>query len=114
MLAVLGTQIMATLIAVYGVFMTPLGWGWAAFVWAYAIAWFLVSDRVKLFAYRVFDPTGAPMLGRAPVESRPVDVNALITQRAFELYVKRGRQEGHATEDWLQAEREIRKDLAGR
>ena len=29
--AVLGTQILATLIAVYGVFMTPLGWGWAAY-----------------------------------------------------------------------------------
>ena len=28
-MAVLGTQIMATLIAVYGVFMTPIGWGWA-------------------------------------------------------------------------------------
>ena len=29
-MAVLGTQIVATLIAVYGLFMTPLGWGWAA------------------------------------------------------------------------------------
>ncbi len=28
--AVLGTQIVATLIAVYGLFMAPLGWGWAA------------------------------------------------------------------------------------
>ncbi|MGB7592365.1 MAG: plasma-membrane proton-efflux P-type ATPase, partial [Terriglobia bacterium] len=40
--AVLGTQIVATLIAVYGLFMTPLGWGWAGFVWAYALAWFLL------------------------------------------------------------------------
>jgi H+-transporting ATPase len=31
--AVLGTQILATFIAVYGLFMTPLGWGWALFVW---------------------------------------------------------------------------------
>jgi hypothetical protein len=54
--AVLGTQIVATLIAVYGVFMTPLGWGWALFVWGYAFAWFLVSNRVKLLAYRIFDP----------------------------------------------------------
>ncbi|MCB0562758.1 MAG: plasma-membrane proton-efflux P-type ATPase [Phaeodactylibacter sp.] len=51
--AVLGTQIVATLFAVYGVFMTPLGWGWAGFVWAYAVAWFLFNDRVKLLAYRV-------------------------------------------------------------
>ena len=44
----------ATLIAVYGVFMTPLGWGWALFVWGYALAWFLVNDCVKLLAYRIF------------------------------------------------------------
>lgn len=58
-MAVLGTQIVATLIAVYGLFMTPLGWGWAAFVWGYAILWALVSDRVKLLAYRVLDPANA-------------------------------------------------------
>ena len=56
MVAVLGTQALATLIAVYGLFMTPLGWTWAAAVWAYAVIWFLVSDRIKLFAYRVLDP----------------------------------------------------------
>jgi H+-transporting ATPase len=55
LLAVLGTQLVATLIAVYGVLMTPLGWGWALFVWGYATAWFLLNDRVKLAAYRVFD-----------------------------------------------------------
>jgi H+-transporting ATPase len=54
-IAVLGTQIVATLIAVYGLFMTPLGWGWALFVWGYALAWFLLNDRVKLLAYRIFD-----------------------------------------------------------
>ena len=69
--AVLGTQIVATLIAVYGLFMTPLGWGWALFVWGYALAWFLVNDRVKLLAYRVFDPTAAPLLTRKPVDTTP-------------------------------------------
>ncbi len=54
--AVVGTQIVATLIAVYGLFMTPLGWGWAGFVWGYALLWFLLNDRVKLLAYRIFDP----------------------------------------------------------
>ncbi len=54
--AVLGTQIIATLIAVYGLFMTPLGWGWALFVWGYALVWFLLNDRLKLLAYRIFDP----------------------------------------------------------
>jgi H+-transporting ATPase len=55
--AVLGTQIIATLIAIYGFFMTPLGWGWAGFVWGYALLWFLLNDRIKLLAYRIFDPT---------------------------------------------------------
>jgi H+-transporting ATPase len=58
-IAVLGTQIVATLIAVYGLFMTPLGWGWAGFVWGYALLWFLVNDNVKLLAYRIFDPVKA-------------------------------------------------------
>ncbi len=56
-IAVLGTQAIATLIAVYGLFMHPLGWGWAAFVWGYAIIWALASDRIKLLAYRILDPT---------------------------------------------------------
>jgi len=43
LIAVFGTQTVATLIALYGLFMTPLGWKWAAFVWAYAIFWFLVT-----------------------------------------------------------------------
>jgi len=29
--------------------------------------------------------------------------------RAYELYEQRGRQDGYALEDWLQAEREIRR-----
>jgi H+-transporting ATPase len=55
-IAVLGTQTVATLIAVYGLFMTPLGWKWAGFVWGYALVWALLSDRVKLLAYRILDP----------------------------------------------------------
>lgn len=54
-IAVLGTQIIATLIAVYGLLMTPIGWGWALFIWGYALAWFLLNDRLKLLAYRIFD-----------------------------------------------------------
>ncbi|WP_447978996.1 DUF2934 domain-containing protein [Candidatus Nitrospira bockiana] len=30
-----------------------------------------------------------------------------IAQRAYELYEQRGHGDGHALEDWLQAEREI-------
>jgi len=102
---VLCAQIVAILIAVYGLFMAPLGWGWAGFVWGYALAWFLVSDRVKLLAYRVFDPTAAPLLAKIPV-----DVTPRIATRAYELYEQRGRKDGQAVQDWEQAEQEIRKD----
>jgi len=54
LLAVLGTQALATLIAVYGVFMKPVGWHWALMTWGYALAWFLVNDRAKLAAYALF------------------------------------------------------------
>ena len=54
--AVIGTQLIATVFAVYGILMTPIGWGWGLVVWGYAIAWFLLNDRIKLAAYRIFDP----------------------------------------------------------
>jgi len=35
--------------------MTPLGWKWAGFVWAYALGWFVINDQVKLIAYKVLN-----------------------------------------------------------
>ncbi len=70
--AVLGTQIIATLIAVYGLFMTPLGWGWAGFVWGYALLWFLLNDRIKLLAYRIFNHTKVAAKHEAKDESLPI------------------------------------------
>ena len=104
-MAVLGTQTIATLIAVYGFFMTPLGWGWAGFVWAYALAWALVNDRVKLLAYRIFDPTKAPLLAK-----EPLDLTPQIASRAYELYQQRVHGESQADQDWFEAEREIQSD----
>jgi H+-transporting ATPase len=62
--AVVTTQIIATLIAVYGLLMPPLGWPLALLVWGYALVWFLVEDRTKLGAYRVLDPGPSGALGR--------------------------------------------------
>ena len=101
--AVLGTQTLATLIAVFGLFMSPLGWGWALFVWGYALVWFLATDRVKLLAYRIFDPVAAPLLAKASNDLTPQ-----IAKRAYELYERRGRREGDALQDWVEAEWEIR------
>jgi H+-transporting ATPase len=66
--AVVAAQTLATAIAVFGVFMTPLGWKWALVVWVYASAWFLFNDRVKLLTYRLLgqaqpSPTGQASAG---------------------------------------------------
>ena len=100
-MAVLGTQIIATLIAVYGLFMTPLGWGWAGFVWGYALVWFLLNDRLKLLAYRIFDPIKI---------KTPSDMTPEIAKRAYELYEQHGHRDGKAPQDWLEAEGEIQKN----
>jgi H+-transporting ATPase len=68
LVAVFGTQVLATLVAVYGLFMPSIGWGWALFVWGYSLAWFLVNDRVKLLAYRILDPAQAPLLAKKPLD----------------------------------------------
>jgi H+-transporting ATPase len=60
-----------------------------------------VNDRVKLLAYRIFHPV--------KTKTRS-DLTPQIAKRAYELYEKRGRQDGQAVQDWKKAERQIRKD----
>ncbi len=36
------------------------------------------------------------------------DLQEEISRRAYELYEERGREDGHAAEDWLRAEAEVR------
>jgi H+-transporting ATPase len=64
LIAVIGTQIAATLIAVYGFLMTPIGWTYAGIVWGYALAWLFLNDMVKLAAYKVFDREHSGYFGR--------------------------------------------------
>ena len=84
-------------------YLPPLGWGWALFVWGYAFVWFLLSDRVKLLAYRIFDPIKI---------KTPSDMTPQIAKRAYEIYEQHGRHNGQAPRDWLEAEGEIRKNKA--
>ncbi len=107
--AVLGTQVLATLFAVYGVLMSPIGWGWALAVWGYALVWFLVNDRIKLAAYQIFDPAAAVFL-----PGSDADYQAQVQRRAQAIYVRGGRREGRALQDWLQAKREIREEESKR
>jgi H+-transporting ATPase len=80
-MAVLGTQAVATCIAIFGLgLVTPLGWYWALLVWGYALAWAFVNDRVKLLTYRILG-AGPPAKQQATVkwesaantESKPDD-----------------------------------------
>ena len=131
-IAVLGTQAVATLIAVYGLFMTPLGWGWAGLVWGYALVWFLINDRIKLLAYRIFDPVTSNGGSKAADELRhetkaveptaeskrvtnatsAADLTPRIAKRAYALYEEGGRKDGAALQNWQKAESEVRLDLA--
>jgi H+-transporting ATPase len=67
LIAVFGTQAVATTIAIFGFgIVTPLGGYWALLVWGYALAWALVNDRVKLIAYRIIGTLkAAPIPGAA-------------------------------------------------
>ena len=44
----------------------------------------------------------------SPLNVPPVDLDAKIRERAYQLYLERGSIPGHENEDWLRAEREIR------
>jgi H+-transporting ATPase len=67
LIAVSCAQTIATLAAVYGVFMAPLGWKWAGLVWGYALVWAVLTDRMKLLAYRILDPPKKADKKSAPV-----------------------------------------------
>ncbi len=60
------TKILATLAAVYGFFMTPIGWELSLIIWGYAIVWFFLNDRIKLVAYRIFEHSGSWLFARHP------------------------------------------------
>jgi H+-transporting ATPase len=62
--AVIGTQVVATFIAVYGLLMTPLGWTYAGIVWGYCLGVFLLQDLVKLAARRIFHEEHSGYFGR--------------------------------------------------
>ena len=48
----IATKILATLIVVYGILVTPIGWKLAGLIWGYAIVWMLIADQAKMMAIR--------------------------------------------------------------
>lgn len=61
------TQAAATLIVVYGLFVTPIGWRLALLVWGYAVLAFVVTDTLKVRLYRLLEHEG----GVFPAEPVP-------------------------------------------
>jgi len=53
--AVIVTQIIATFISVYGLFIPAISWSLAGLVWVYVGVAFLIQDQLKVLAYRLFE-----------------------------------------------------------
>ncbi|HHL45419.1 MAG TPA: HAD family hydrolase [Gammaproteobacteria bacterium] len=60
--ATFGTEILGTLIAVYGFLITPIGWEYAAWMWGYALAWFVFNDMIKAATYRFLRRKSAALI----------------------------------------------------
>jgi H+-transporting ATPase len=58
LMAVISTQLIATLITVYGILLPAMGWGLAALVWGYALVLFVITDFTKVGFYRILDHSG--------------------------------------------------------
>ncbi|NIA29704.1 MAG: plasma-membrane proton-efflux P-type ATPase [Actinobacteria bacterium] len=52
------TKVLATLLAVYGWWVSPIGWKLALFVWGYALVAFVITDFAKVRAYKLVDHIG--------------------------------------------------------
>jgi H+-transporting ATPase len=52
------TKILATLVAVYGFYVTPIGWKLALFVWGYALAAFVLTDLLKVRISKLLEHGG--------------------------------------------------------
>lgn len=52
LLATLFSTSVGTIVSVYGIFMEPIGWEYAGFIWAYALFWFIFNDYVKVWTFK--------------------------------------------------------------
>ena len=56
--ATFSTEILGTLIAVYGFLITPISWKYAMWIWVYALIWFVIDDGIKMLTYRMLRREG--------------------------------------------------------
>jgi magnesium-transporting ATPase (P-type) len=82
--------------------LAALPWWQPLAIFAYAmVSCLVVNDAIKVAMIR-WRVTNAEA-------KKSVDVELQIAKRAYELYEQEGRHDGHAVQDWTQAERETRK-----
>jgi H+-transporting ATPase len=53
--SVILTDIFATLLVVFGIFLTPIGWGLAALVWGYSLIAFVIEDQMKIYFFKILE-----------------------------------------------------------
>jgi magnesium-transporting ATPase (P-type) len=83
--------------------LAPAPWREALAIFAYAaVSCLVVNEVVKVALIKWHRPS--------TVANSQADLRPQIATRAYELYEKQGHSDGHADQDWLQAEREIRQD----
>ena len=54
----IGTKFLATLVVVYGFYISPIGWKLAGIVWLYAVVAFVITDVIKVRLYKLLDHSG--------------------------------------------------------
>ena len=67
--SVISTDIFATLLVIFGVFLTPIGWQLALLVWVYSLVAFLIEDQLKIYFARVLENNGIKNFSRGLIKN---------------------------------------------
>lgn len=54
----IGTKLLATMLVINGIYVSPLSWKLAGFVWLYSLVAFVITDFMKVRFYKVLDHRG--------------------------------------------------------
>jgi H+-transporting ATPase len=102
--AVVAESLVGTLLTRVGLpGLLPLPWPQTLAIFACAmVSCLVINDAVKVVMIKWLVPQA--------VAGEPRNLTPQIARRAYELYERRGREDGRAVQDWSQAEREIRNE----
>jgi len=77
------TQVVGTLLAVYGVFVAPIGWPYALAVWAYCLAWLPIESAVARMVRDLVDLRGGHRLRHFALVSETAHRFATVRPKAI-------------------------------